>query len=375
MHVIYEESMPKRKKTTPRKNSNFLQYIAWGLSLIIVIVVVFVAGYYVGHDGAKKEVTAKERSKEEAKRSMVQKLEEEAAAKERLKEQSVSQKLKEVLKKESQAEQAPQEAPKKEVAPKESNTTKQKEVRALKEATKEYEDASHEVEEELLPIAPERKIATGSQKPKLAIIIDDVSASSHVLSIKSLHLPITMSFLPPSKSRPNSHTLAAKEDFYMVHLPMEAQSFKAEEPMTLRVDDSHAKVLQRIEELKQLFPRVRYINNHTGSKFTADEAAMDRLITVLKSQNIAFIDSRTTGSSKAQKVSKKYDLEYIGRDVFLDHQMDKNYIVAQIKKAIQIAKKHGSAIAIGHPHANTIAALGESKSLLKEVELVLVDKL
>ncbi|MGE0739662.1 divergent polysaccharide deacetylase family protein [Sulfurimonas sp.] len=367
--------MPKRKKTTPRKNSNFLQYIAWGLSLIIVIVVVFVAGYYVGHDGAKKEVTAKERSKEEAKRSMVQKLEEEAAAKERLKEQSVSQKLKEVLKKESQAEQAPQEAPKKEVAPKESNTTKQKEVRAPKEAAKEYEDASHEVEEELLPIAPERKIATGSQKPKLAIIIDDVSASSHVLSIKSLHLPITMSFLPPSKSRPNSHTLAAKEDFYMVHLPMEAQSFKAEEPMTLRVDDSHTKILQRIEELKQLFPRVRYINNHTGSKFTADEAAMDRLITVLKSQNIAFIDSRTTGGSKAQKVSRKYDLEYMGRDVFLDHQMDKNYIVAQIKKAIQIAKKHGSAIAIGHPHANTIAALGESKSLLKEVELVLVDKL
>lgn len=367
--------MPKRKKTTSRKNSNFLQYIAWGLSFVIILAAVFVAGYYVGHDGAKKEATEKERSKEEAKRSMMQKLEEESAKKEQQKEQSVSQKLKEVLKKESHSEQAAQETPKKEVLPKESNATKQKEAHTLKEAPKEYEDASHEVEEELLPIAPERKVFTGSQKPKLAIIIDDVSTASHVNAIKELHLPITMSFLPPSKSRPASHTLAAKEDFYMVHLPMEAQNFKAEEPMTLRVDDSHAKILQRIEELKELFPKVKYINNHTGSKFTADEAAMDRLILALKSQNIRFIDSRTTGSSKAQKVSKKYDLEYVGRDVFLDHQMDKSYIVAQIKKAIQIAKKHGTAIAIGHPHANTIAALGESKALLKEVELVTVDKL
>lgn len=367
--------MPKRKKSATRKNSNFLQYIAWGLSFVIILTAVFVAGYYVGHDGAKKEAVAKERSKEEAKRSMMQKLEEESAKKERQKEQSVSQKLKDVLKKEAESGQTPQEAPEKEEISKDGNVTKQKESRVSRETAKEYENASHEVEEAQLPTVLERKIATGSQKPKLAIIIDDVSTSSHVNAIKSLHLPITMSFLPPSNSRPASHTLASKEDFYMVHLPMEAQSFKAEEPLTLRIDDSNAKIEQRIEELKKLFPRVKYINNHTGSKFTADEVAMDRLILALKSQNIRFIDSRTTGGSKAQKVSKKYDLEYVGRDVFLDHQMDKSYIVAQIKKAIQIAKKHGSAIAIGHPHANTIAALGESKSLLKEVELVTVDKL
>ena len=66
---------------------------------------------------------------------------------------------------------------------------------------------------------------------------------------------------------------------------------------------------------------------------------------------------------------------YVGRDVFLDHEIDKEYIKSQIKKAIEVAKMHGSAIAIGHPHSNTIAAISESKSLLKGVELVLVDKL
>ncbi len=55
--------------------------------------------------------------------------------------------------------------------------------------------------------------------------------------------------------------------------------------------------------------------------------------------------------------------------------MDKKYIKEQIEKAIKIAKKHGTAIAIGHPHANTILALNESKKLLKEVELVYINRL
>ena len=63
------------------------------------------------------------------------------------------------------------------------------------------------------------------------------------------------------------------------------------------------------------------------------------------------------------------------RDSFLDHELDKDYVKGQIKKAIKVAKVHGSAIAIGHPHANTLLAISESKHLFSEVELVLVDKL
>jgi polysaccharide deacetylase 2 family uncharacterized protein YibQ len=156
---------------------------------------------------------------------------------------------------------------------------------------------------------------------------------------------------------------------------MEAQNFAREEPFTLKIGDSQEKISQRVAELKKLFPKVEFINNHTGSKFTADESAMNKLLFSLKSQNIAFIDSRTTADSKVQKASKKYGLNYVGRDIFLDHKMDKTYIKSQIKKAIEVAKSHGSAIAIGHPHANTILAINESKALFGDVELVLVDKL
>ena len=95
----------------------------------------------------------------------------------------------------------------------------------------------------------------------------------------------------------------------------------------------------------------------------------------LKKHNINFIDSRTTADTKVPKVMQNYGLEYVARDVFLDHEADKEYIKNQIKTAVKLAKSHGSAIAIGHPHANTILALRESKQLLKEVDLVYVNKL
>ncbi|MFA5461380.1 MAG: divergent polysaccharide deacetylase family protein [Sulfurimonas sp.] len=358
--------MSKRKKASPKKSSNFLTYFVWSLAFIVMLLGVFVAGYYVGHDGAKEDALKKEQSKEKIKQSMIKKLEQESAKRKSLKdEQSVSERLKEVLKKEP----LPPEPSK------ESNESNESSKLSIKEVVAQYEDASHEVEEAVLPKAIERKVVKSTKRPKLAIIIDDISVKSHVNAVKSLHLPITMSFLPPSKARPSSAILASQESFYMVHLPMEAQNFKAEEPLTLRVDDSSEKIVQRVEEIKKLFPKVKYLNNHTGSKFTANEVAMDKLILALKKSNITFVDSRTTGDSKAQKVLKKYSLEYIGRDIFLDHKMDKAYVLSQIKRAIEVAKKHGSAVAIGHPHPNTIAALNESKKLFADVDLVLVNKL
>lgn len=358
--------MQKRKKSSSKKQSKTLVYIAWILTFIAVALSSVVAGYYFGYDDAKKETLKKEQIKEEKRSSLLKKLEDSGAKKE---DSDVNNRLKEVLKKESKTVAEDKEI-------KDENQTKiEKEKVREKEAVKEYEDASHEVEGAVLPAPPKREIVKISTKPKLAIIIDDVSVKSHISAVENLKLPITMSFLPPSELRPNSHVLASKEKFYMVHLPMEAKNFKREEPFTLRVEDSQEKILQRIIEIKKLFPRVKYINNHAGSKFTSDEGAVSRLIHVLNEQNISFIDSRTIGESKVPSVMKSYKKQYVGRDVFLDHQIDKDYIKSQIKKAIEVAKLHGSAIAIGHPHANTILAIDESKHLFKDVELVLVDKL
>ena len=238
--------------------------------------------------------------------------------------------------------------------------------------------ASHEYKDKHItkpPKALKRRVIKTVTRPKLAIIIDDISLANQVKQLKSIHIPLTLSFFPPKPTRPNSAKLASHEDVYMVHLPMEAYNFSAEEPLTLRINDSQKIISDRIKEIKKLFPRVKYINNHTGSKFTSNEVAVNRLIFALTNQHINFIDSRTTAQTKVPKVMRKYGFKYIARDVFLDDDTDIDKIVFQIKRAIKLAKLHGSAIAIGHPHPNTIKALKISKKLFRDVELVKINRL
>jgi len=350
--------MAKKKKKTTTSANYVLTYIAWGLAIVALIMTTLLAGYYLGYEDATSDMKEQIRI-EKQKTSVVKKQEK---AKVYKKTQSVNRRLKEVLKKDVK--------PSPVVKNKFKKVSSKDPVPDLS-AAHEYEDSAT-VEP---PKRVKREIKRISTKPRLAIIIDDVSTKSHIRAIKRVGLPLTMSFLPPSKARPNSAKLASKESFYMVHLPMEALKYRGEEPLTLRVNDSASVIKNRIDSIKKAFPRVRYINNHTGSGFTANERAMNRLITALTANNISFIDSRTTAQTKAPKVMKNFGFKYVARDVFLDHHMEKSYVIKQIKEAVRIAKLHGTAIAIGHPHKNTLAALRESKYLFKDVDLVYINRL
>ena len=70
---------------------------------------------------------------------------------------------------------------------------------------------------------------------------------------------------------------------------------------------------------------------------------------------------------------KNFGKPYVARDVFLDHNPEVASVKKQIKEAIRLANKHGSAIAIGHPHKRTLQALRESKKLFDSVELVQIN--
>lgn len=212
-------------------------------------------------------------------------------------------------------------------------------------------------------------------KPKLAIIIDDVSFAHHARKIKEIPFKITPSILPPTSRHPDSHTLAKEFAFYMVHLPLEALSHNAPEEKTLKVGDSEEEMHAWIVELKRLFPKAVYYNNHTGSRFTAHLGSMEKLIRVLKKEGLIFLDSRTTPHAKSPELAKKYGMVIHSRDVFLDNSYDKESIQAQLREAVRLAKRNGQAIAIGHPHANTLSVLAEAQSILGDVEVVYVNEL
>ena len=215
-----------------------------------------------------------------------------------------------------------------------------------------------------------------TNKPKLVIIMDDMSFSNQVKSLKNLGIKVTPSFFPPSKRHPKTAIYAKTFTHYMVHFPMQATNpnFR-EEPNTLHINSDYSFIDERVLYIKKEFPRVKFVNNHTGSKFTSDYYAMNKLYKVLNKRDLIFVDSRTTSKTKAPKIAKKFSQILFSRDVFLDNKPEINYIQNQLKKAIKIAKKRGYAIAICHPHHTTFIALEKSKYLLKNVEVIYIDEL
>jgi hypothetical protein len=212
-------------------------------------------------------------------------------------------------------------------------------------------------------------------KPKLVIIIDDVSFKGQVKKIKEIPFKVTPSFFPPTSRHPNTAFYAKEFKHYMIHLPMEAIHFDKPEPKTLNINDSYITILNRIKEVKKEFPKAKFINNHTGSTFTSNTEAMIKLFKALKTENMGFVDSKTTPHSKSLIAQSEYHIPLYARNIFLDNEENSVYIRNQLKKAVKIAKRRGYAIAIGHPHKITLQTLKNSSDILKNVDVVYIDEL
>jgi len=223
---------------------------------------------------------------------------------------------------------------------------------------------------------PVSKLAYRGERARVVIIIDDVHTPQQLRTIQQLPIPVTPSIFPPYALSPHTAKLATQAVHYMVHLPMESGNAKFDrQSKTLKVADDTKQMQARLQELRRLFPRAHYINNHTGSKFTSNAQAMRRLYGEMKKKAFTFIDSRTTAKSTVRKIAHAFGDDYVARDIFLDNVKSVPAIHAQLKKAVRLAKKNGYAIAIGHPHKTTMQALREAKPLLKEVDVVYIDEI
>ena len=260
------------------------------------------------------------------------------------------------------------------------------EIKQAKEPSKEIEDEIIEEKTKIeKPAIKEKKELITKKdrykydlktKPKLVIIIDDVVSKSQKDKILNIGYPITMAFLPPNSGHKESAIIAQNLPFHMIHFPMQAsKNFKNIEIDTLNISDSYETIEARVKQLRVLYPNATYTNNHTGSVFTENYEAMDKLFRALKKYNFIFVDSKTTPNSVAKELSIKYQMPYIVRDTFLDNDRSFTAIQNQLKDAIRVAKKQGFAIAIGHPYEVTFQVLKESKHLLNDVEPIFLNKL
>lgn len=201
-----------------------------------------------------------------------------------------------------------------------------------------------------------------ANRPKIAIIIDDMGVDKvRTARATALPGPLTMSFLPYARDLP-AQTEAARNAGHelLVHMPMQPLSASIDPgPNALTVDLSDMEIQKRLNVNLSRFSNFVGINNHMGSKFTANTSAMSLVMLELRRRGLLFIDSMTSPQSVGVAVAHRMGVPALPRDVFLDHSSDPALIGAQLVRLEALAISKGSAIAIGHPRDATIAALSK----------------
>ncbi len=199
-------------------------------------------------------------------------------------------------------------------------------------------------------------------RPKIVVVIDDLGLN-HDRSARTAELPgpLTLSYLPYALDLPSQTAIAQSNGHeLMVHMPMQPLRNTADPgPDALLTGMSKTQLLKRIRDNLNAFDGYVGINNHMGSAFTQDQKGLRVLMAELNSRDMLYLDSRTSPTSIAEQTARSYNVATTGRDVFLDHVITEDFIEAAFKRTEDHALKHGSAIAIGHPHELTIEKLSE----------------
>lgn len=212
-----------------------------------------------------------------------------------------------------------------------------------------------------------QQTSTQAGTPKIAIVIDDFGGAdtTGVDEMLSIKCPLTVAVMP---NLPNSreHALrAATAGFQVIlHLPMEPVNGKSSwlGPGAVYCNLTDEEIMERLKKDLDSVPLAVGINNHTGSRATANGRVMKAVLEVAKERSLFFLDSRTTSHTVVASLARDLDVPCVNRDVFLDEIGSKYEIKRQIYRLVDIARKNGSAIAIGH-----VGYMGKyTASVLKE---------
>ena len=198
---------------------------------------------------------------------------------------------------------------------------------------------------------------------KIEIIIDDFGYHHNeiVKDFIDVSFPVTYAIIPGlAHSDKIARELGRKNKAVMIHMPMEPQQGPVESgAFTLLTTLSAEEIRSRMRKAIETIPFAAGVNNHMGSKATTDSLLLSAAFTELQKSNYYFVDSRTSSESIAYEMAHELGIPARRNDIFLDPVDNQETIAQKIYALAETAKRNGSAIGIGHPRPNTLAALRE----------------
>ena len=221
------------------------------------------------------------------------------------------------------------------------------------------------------PVLPGRKRRPRDPKPqprpdargKLAILLDDGGQKLDLVPAAA-ELPAEIGFaILPFLPRSSETAVALHKAGHEIwlHLPMEPENYPANDPgpgailMSMTPDELRTTLHSAINNI----PHAIGVNNHMGSRATADLKTMTWIMQDLKSRGMAFIDSRTTVRTVAEEAARAQGVPTGRRHVFLDNERSAPAIRAQLDEAVYRCRMEGEIIAIGHLDPVTVEVLSQ----------------
>jgi polysaccharide deacetylase 2 family uncharacterized protein YibQ len=212
--------------------------------------------------------------------------------------------------------------------------------------------------------------AAPARKAYMSIIIDDLGQSTERDS-RTLALPgpVTMAIMPDTPHASEFARQAHKAGKTVIlHMPMDP----ATGPYAWHPDIALPELARRLDAALAKVPYAAGINNHMGSRMTAQRGAMTWLMGELQRRHLFFVDSRTSAATVAAAEAQAQALGHVSRDVFLDDVRTTEAITTQLQQGVALARRQGSAVLIGHPYPQTLQVLEQEMPRLRSQGIELI---
>jgi hypothetical protein len=196
---------------------------------------------------------------------------------------------------------------------------------------------------------------------RIALVIDDLGRSVADLdTIGHLDVPVSYAVLPyEEETQEVVAELHRRKAEVLLHLPMEPANGEDPGPGALRMGMTPEQLRQLTLAALRAVPGAAGVNNHMGSGLSADERSMKTILGVLSGRGLFFLDSRTSAQSVAYQTAIRAGVPAAERQVFLDSDTQPEAVREQFHRLLGLARTRGAAVAIGHPHPETLAVLAE----------------
>lgn len=212
------------------------------------------------------------------------------------------------------------------------------------------------------PTPGEREPYEDRQPPdaigSVAIVIDDVGNDLDSLRrFLDLPGPITFAVLPQRRHSEEAARLVAEAGHETImHLPMEPIGEQNPGEGAIFVSLPASEIEAIIEANLRTVPGAVGVNNHMGSRATADPSVMDAVLKSIHRRGLFFLDSRTSAETLGAVTAIKLGVPHAERTAFLDNDPDPDAIEARLREGMEAAVSGGEAVLIGHV---TVPALAD----------------